>query len=101
MSRPSSSSLRIVPLAALLAAAALAGPMCTCQRAENIEAKKRLSKTAPPDPHVKAADDKIDVDKLDAPAVMKRVTHREGQEIAARLKSFAFNPTADLSLSRG
>lgn len=83
----------------LVGAAAL--PVCTCQRAENIEAKKRLSKPAPPDPHVKAADDKIDVDKLTDPAVMKRVVHMDGTEVAARLKSFAFTSNGDMTFGRG
>jgi hypothetical protein len=74
---------------------------CTCQRQENIEAKARLSKPAPPDPHVKAADDRIDVDKLDDPEVMKRVTRMTGQEIAARLRSFSFKGDGELVFRRG
>ncbi|HEY4223664.1 MAG TPA: hypothetical protein VGO62_20045 [Myxococcota bacterium] len=89
------------PLLALLAAVAASGAVCTCQRAENIEAKKRLSKPAPPDPHVKAADDKIDVDKLTDPVVMERVVRMDGSEIAARLKSFSFASTGELTFSRG
>jgi hypothetical protein len=93
--------LRKLPLVFLLVGVAAAGAVCTCQRAENIEAKQRLSKPAPPDPHVKAADDKIDVDKLEDPAVMKRVVHMEGQEIAARLKSFSWQSTGELVFTRG
>src|ERR1041384_887694 len=92
---------RAIPVAVLLVAAAIAGPVCTCQRAENIEAKKRLSKPAPPDPHVKAADDKIAVDKLDDVANMKRVVHMDSVEAAARLKSFAFASQGDMTFSRG
>ena len=83
----------------LVAAAAL--PVCTCQRTENVEAKKRLSKPAPPDPHVKAADDKIDVDSLTDPAVMKRVVHMDGTEVAARLKGFSFTSNGDMTFGRG
>jgi hypothetical protein len=89
------------PFAAALFAVAVAGPVCVCQRAENVEAKARLSKPAPPDPHVKAADDKIDVDKLEDPDAMRRVVHMEGTEIAARLKSFAFNGTGEMQFGRG
>src|SRR4051794_6454395 len=91
---------RAIPVAILLAAAAVAGPVCTCQRAENVEAKKRLLKALPPDPHVKAADDKIAVDNLDDVANMKRVVHMDSAEIAARLKSFTFNSTGDMTFSR-
>jgi hypothetical protein len=77
------------------------GANCTCQREENIQAKERLSKPAPPNKHVLAADDKIDVDKLDDKTIMKRVVHMEGTEIAARLKSFKFESRGELSLARG
>lgn len=79
----------------------LAFSSCTCQRAENIEAKQRLSKPAPPNPHVKAADEKIDVENLTDPTVMRRVVDMEGAEIAARLKSFRFDSKGDLNFSRG
>ncbi len=93
--------MRRAPLAFLLVAAAIAGPVCTCQRQENIDAKKRMQKPAPPDPHVKAADDKIDVDKLTDPDVMRRVVHMDGTEIAARLKSFSFNSSGQMTFGRG
>jgi hypothetical protein len=74
---------------------------CTCQRWENIEAKERLSKPAPPDPHVKAADDAIDVENLTDPTVLRRVVGMDGTEIAARLQSFRFDSRGDLYFSRG
>lgn len=82
-------------------AALAAPPSCTCQRQENIEAKERLTKPAPPDPHVKAADEKIDVEKLTDAAVLKRVVRMEGQEVAARLQSFVMTSNGQLSFSRG
>ena len=88
-----------VPLLAALSL--LAFSSCTCQRAENIEAKQRLQKPAPPNPHVKAADDKIDAENLTDPKVMRRVVDMEGSEIAARLKSFRFDSKGDLNFARG
>ena len=43
----------------------------------------------------------IDVDKLTDPAVMKRVVHMDGTEVAARLKSFAFTSNGDMTFGRG
>jgi hypothetical protein len=92
----------LIGLAGFLGLAAIATPSsCTCQREENIEAKARLSKPAPPDPHVTAADDKIDAADLGNPETMKRVMRMEGQEIAARLKSFSMTSNASLSFGRG
>jgi hypothetical protein len=97
-------SMRRVLRVVVLGSAGLVGavsPSCTCQRQENIEAKERLSKPAPPDPHVKAADEKINVDNLTDAAVMSRVARMEGQEIAARLGSFSMTSEANLSFGRG
>src|SRR6476620_2390744 len=88
-------------LRVLLALSIVGFSSCTCQRAENIEAKERLSKPAPPNPHVLAADDKIDAENLTSADVMKRVVNMEGTEIAARLKSFRFDSHGDLSFTRG
>ena len=74
---------------------------CTCQRAENIEAKQWLKRPAPPDPRVKAAEENIDVDNLTDPKVLRRVIDMDGTEIAARLRSFRFDSTGDLAFSRG
>lgn len=93
-------SVHVMLVLAAMGAVA-APPSCTCQRAENIEAKERLTKPAPPDPHVKAADDKIDVGNLTDPAVFKRVVRMEGQEIAARLQSFTMTSNGQLSFGRG
>ncbi len=88
----------------LLVAALAVGPFapsCTCQRQENIDAKKRMSMPAPPDPHVKAADEKIDVDELGDAKVLDRVMRMDGSEIAARLKSFSYTGEGNLSFGRG
>lgn len=92
-------NMRLAVVTALLLSSVWSS--CTCQREENIQAKERLSKPAPPNKHVLAADDKIDVDALDKKEVMKRVVHMEGTEIAARLKSFKFESRGELSLARG
>ena len=76
-------------------------PSCTCQRQENVDAKQRMSMPAPPDPHIKAADEKIDIDDLANPKVLDRVMRMEGGEIAARLKSFAYTGEGSLSFGRG
>lgn len=96
---PSLRRLRRLPVILCLGAVALSS--CTCQREENIQAKERLSKPAPPNQHVLAAHDKLDVDALDDKKVMKRIVHMEGTEIAARLKSFKFDSRGELSLARG
>lgn len=92
-----------VPCSILVAALA-ALPLlssCTCQRQENVDAKKRMSMPAPPDPRVKAADEAIDVDALTDPKVLDRAMRMEGGEIAARLKSFAYAGEGSLSFGRG
>ena len=87
-----------VLVAALLGASLL--PSCTCQRQENLDAKKRMSMPAPPDPHVKAADEDIAVDDLADKAVLDRVMRMEGSEIAARLKSFSYAGEGSLTFGR-
>lgn len=76
-------------------------PSCTCQRPENVEAKRRMSEPPPPDPQSVAAGEKLDVDELADPKVLDRVMRMEGGEIAARLKSFAFSAEGNLSFGRG
>ncbi|MCC7075463.1 MAG: hypothetical protein IT383_29390 [Deltaproteobacteria bacterium] len=76
-------------------------PSCTCQRPENVEAKRRMSEPPPPDPQSVAAADKIDVDELADPKVLDRVMRMEGGEIAARLRSYAFTAEGSLSFGRG
>jgi hypothetical protein len=93
-------TMRRLPLLCVLVAS-VALPWCTCQRAENIEAKEKLSRPAPPDRAVKAAEEKIDPAAADDPAVMRRVSRMQGAEIWARLKSFSFDATADLHFGRG
>lgn len=101
---PSASTLvpswRLVVVGVAAALVLAAPPACTCQRAENIEAKARLSTPAPPDPSVKAADDAIDVDALTDANVMRRVVRMEGQEIAARLRSFVMTSSGELTFGR-
>ncbi len=84
-------ALVLVPLA----------PACTCQRPENVEAKRRMSEPPPPDPQRAAAGEKIDVDGLGDPKVLDRVMRMEGGEIAARLVSYAFSAEGSLSFGRG
>lgn len=95
-----SSSLLVAALAGAVLAASLV-PSCTCQRQENLGAKKRMSEPPPPDPHVVAAGEKIDVDDLGNPKVLDRVMRMEGSEIAARLKSFSYEGEGNLSFGRG
>lgn len=92
-----------VPSSFLIAALALAPVVqsCTCQRQENLDAKERMSLPAPPDPHVKAADEKIEVDDLGDSKVLDRVMRMEGSEIAARLKSFSYAGEGTLTFGRG
>jgi hypothetical protein len=91
---------RIVPFVVVMTALVVL-PWCTCQRPENVEAKARLSRPAPPDKSVKAAEDKLDAEALGDAAVMKRAVSMEGQEIAARLGSFSFTGDSELSFTRG
>jgi hypothetical protein len=85
-------------LSLLLAAFALSS--CTCQRPENVEARERMSKPAPPDPSVAAASEPIDAEGLVDALLFKRVSRMDGAEIAARLGAFTFTSTADLELGR-
>ncbi len=87
-------------LLALSLGAVLALPWCTCQRAENIEAKAKLTRPAVEDRAAVAAEDQIDVDNLTDAAVLKRVCHMNGAEVAARLGSFAFEANSDLKFGR-
>ena len=73
---------------------------CTCQRAENLEAKERLKKPAPAADVSAAAAEKIDVDGLTDAAKMKRVVHMDGAELAVRLGSYTWKSEGSLSFGR-
>jgi hypothetical protein len=92
--------MRRLPLLVIVLAAATL-PWCTCQRAENIEAKARMSQPAPPDKAIKAAEEKLDASGADDPAVFRRLMRMQGAEIWARLKSFSFDANAELQFGRG
>jgi hypothetical protein len=77
------------------------GGACTCQRAENIEAKERLTKPQPKEDISAKAAEKIDVDDLLNPVTMARVCHMDGAEIAVRLGSFVWASDGALSFGRG
>ncbi len=77
------------------------GSGCNCQRAENIEAKERLSKPQPKEDISARATEKIDVDGLTDAQKMKRVCHMDGAEIAVRLGSFVWASDGALSFGRG
>lgn len=81
--------------------AVLSPSACTCQRAENIEAKERLTRPQPKEDVSKEAAEQIDVDGLTDAAKMKRVTHMSGSEIAVRLQSFTWTSEGSLSFGRG
>lgn len=87
-----------------LVVAALAvvfGPSsCTCQRAENVAAKERLSQPPPPDPSEKLAAERIDPGALATPEVMKRVSRMDAAEMQKRLGSFVYESKGDLSFAR-
>jgi hypothetical protein len=85
-------------LPALLLAVVCSG--CTCQRAENIEAKERLTKPQPKETSSALATEAINVDDLTTPATMKRVCHMDGGELATRLGSFIYKGTGELSFGR-
>lgn len=89
---------RIPALSLLCALVAFAG--CNCQRAENIEAKERLTKPQPKEVSSQAAKEKINVDDLTDAEKMRRVCHMDGSEIAARLGSFAYSSDGELSFGR-
>jgi|GEM_PF-1023109 len=73
---------------------------CTCQRAENIEAKERLTKPQPKELSSAKATEAIDVDALTTREKMDRVVHMDGSEIAARLGSFVYTSSGELSFGR-
>ncbi len=75
-------------------------PGCTCQRAENIEAKERLTRAQTQADISRAAGEKIDVDGLTDRAKMKRVAHMDGAEIAVRLGSYVWTSDGGLSFGR-
>ncbi len=87
-----------VRVSILLAVVALSG--CTCQRAENIEAKERLTKPQPKELSSAKATEAIDVDALTDADKMSRVIHMDGSEIAARLGSFVYTSSGELSFGR-
>jgi hypothetical protein len=73
---------------------------CPCQRAENIEAKERLTKPQQKADESDRAAEKIDVDGLSDPVKMKRVVHMDGAEVAVRLGSYVFDADGALSFGR-
>jgi hypothetical protein len=79
---------------------AAAPSSCTCQRAENVAAKERLSQPPPPDPTEKLAAEKIDPGALSTPEVMKRVSRMDAAEMQKRLGSFVYESKGDLSFLR-
>lgn len=81
--------------------AALQGNGCTCQRAENVEAKERLTKPQPKEDISAKAAEKIDVDDLTNPDKMARVCRMDGAEVAVRLGSFVWASDGALSFGRG
>ena len=85
-------------LTALFLAVACSG--CTCQRTENLDAKARLTKPQPQELSSVKATEKIDVDALTDAAKMSRVAHMDGSELAARLGSFLYKGTGELSFGR-
>ena len=89
------SSLRV---SALLVVVALSG--CTCQRAENVAAKERLTKPQPKELSSTKATEAIDVDALTDADEMRRVVHMDGSEIAARLGSFVYTSSGELAFGR-
>ncbi len=87
-----------VRVSVLLALVALSG--CTCQRAENVAAKERLTKPQPKELSSTKATEPIDVDALTDADKMKRVVHMDGSEIAARLGSFVYTSSGELAFGR-
>lgn len=73
---------------------------CTCQRAENVAAKERLTKPQPKEDVSAKAAEKIDVDALTDPEKMRRVVHMDGPEVAARLRSYVFTGDGALTFGR-
>jgi len=77
-------------------------PSCTCQRAENIEAKARLTKPAPPNPVDGLSAQKIDAAALDKDdKLVKRVCRMDVVEAHRRLSSFLYTSKGDLLFNRG
>ena len=100
-STSTSHTTRVVVVVATVFAALLPTQgSCTCQRAENIEAKERLQKPQPKEDISAKASEKIDVDDLTNPDKMKRVCHMDGAEIAVRLGSFVWSSDGALSFGR-
>jgi hypothetical protein len=73
---------------------------CTCQRAENIAAKERLTKPQSKADVSAKATEKIEVDALTDAARMKRVVHMDGAEVAVRLGSYVFTSDGALTFAR-
>ncbi len=93
-------SLAVAALAVVVGIS-ITGPFaCTCQRAENIEAKERLTKPQPKTDISAAASEKIDVDGLTDAAKMKRVCKMDGAEVAVRLGSYTWKSEGALSFGR-
>jgi hypothetical protein len=89
---------RLVPV--VLLSCALVGVDCTCQRAENVAAKERLTKPQPKEDVSAKAAEKLDVDALADAERMRRVVHMDGPEVAARLRSYVFTGDAELTFGR-
>jgi hypothetical protein len=73
---------------------------CTCQRAENLEAKARLTKPQTNEDASQKAGEKIDVDGLVDAAKMTRAIHMDGAEVSTRLKSYVFSSDGELTFGR-
>ena len=100
MSLPRMQSRVVVVVAAVVAVVVGGWSGCTCQRAENVEAKERLTKPQPKEDISAKASEKIDVDDLTNPDKMKRVCHMDGAEVAVRLGSFVWTSDGALSFGR-
>lgn len=85
---------------ASLGVVAGSGAGCTCQRSENLEAKERLTKPQPKELSSSKATESIAVDDLATREKMDRVVHMDGSEIAARLGSFVYASTGELTFGR-
>lgn len=94
------SSVVVVVTAVFGSLVSLGGPGCNCQRAENVEAKERLTKAQKQADISRAASEKIDVDNLTDKDKMKRVAHMDGAEIAVRLGSYTWNSDGALAFGR-
>ena len=73
---------------------------CTCQRAENVAAKERLTKPQPKELSSAKAQEKIPVDDLADREKLARVVKMDGSEVASRLGSFSYTSSGEFSFGR-